>query len=205
MVYFVLCDSLTHHANVLTHFVRKKKISIEPVEIVYEDNRQPAGVTPDLTSRSTTAKVDYINSCTGLKLSPDEICDLLNKMSLEAAPSKEDKNEVVVQVPVTRSDVLHQCDIMEDVAIAYGFNNLPHTTPSVSTIGKPYPLNKLADTARVELALAGWSEVSPLTLVSQTPIPCVFRVQSSSKEKVRYRNVSIKGRTDLTRHTISQK
>ncbi|KAF9965512.1 phenylalanine--tRNA ligase subunit beta [Mortierella alpina] len=140
--------------------------TVEPVEIIYEDNRLPAGVTPDLSSRTATAKVDYINSCTGLKLNPDEICDLLNKMSLEASPSKEDKNEVVVQVPVTRSDVLHQCDIMEDVAIAYGFNNLPHTAPSVSTIGKPYPLNKLADVARVELALAGWSEVSPLTLCS---------------------------------------
>ncbi|KAF9995066.1 phenylalanine--tRNA ligase subunit beta, partial [Entomortierella chlamydospora] len=140
--------------------------TVEPVEIIYEDNRQPKGVTPDLASRTTTAKVDYINSCTGLKLSPESICDLLNKMSLEATPSKEDKNEIVVQVPVTRSDVLHQCDIMEDVAIAYGFNNLPHTAPSVSTIGKPYPLNKLADVARLEMALAGWSEVSPLTLCS---------------------------------------
>lgn len=139
--------------------------SVEPVEIIYEDGRQPTGVTPDLSSRTATAKVDYINGCTGLKLSPDEICGLLNKMSLEAEPSKKDKNEVVVQVPPTRSDVLHQCDIMEDVAIAYGFNNLERTTPAVSTVGKPYPLNKLADTARLELALAGWSEVSPLTLV----------------------------------------
>ena len=122
-------------------------------------------MTPDISSRKATAKVDYINSCTGLNLDPNEICDLLNKMSLDATPNKEDKNEVVVQVPITRSDVLHQCDIMEDVAIAYGFNNLPLRAPSVSTIGKPYPLNKLADVARLELALAGWSEVSPLTLV----------------------------------------
>ncbi|KAF9584696.1 phenylalanine--tRNA ligase subunit beta [Lunasporangiospora selenospora] len=142
--------------------------TIEQVEVEYEDNRQPKGVTPSLDSRTTTAKIDYINGCTGLKLNPDEICDLLNKMSLVAEPSKEDKNEVVVQVPITRSDVLHQCDIMEDVAIAYGFNNLPRRAPSVSTIGKPFPLNKLADIARVELALAGWSEVSPLTLENKS-------------------------------------
>jgi phenylalanyl-tRNA synthetase beta chain len=139
--------------------------SIEQVDIEYEDGRQPAGVTPDVAPRITTAKVDYINSCTGLTLDPDALCNLLNKMSLEAVPSKDDKNELVVTVPITRSDVLHQCDIMEDVAIAYGYNNLPHRAPSVSTIGKPYPLNKLADIARLELALAGWSEVSPLTLV----------------------------------------
>ncbi|KAK3829379.1 MAG: beta subunit of phenylalanyl-tRNA synthetase [Benniella sp.] len=140
--------------------------TVEQVEIVYEDNRQPVGVTPDITPRITTAKVDYINSCTGLSLNPEAICDLLCKMSLNAVPSTEDKNEIVVTVPITRSDVLHQCDIMEDVAIAYGFNNLPHRAPSVSTIGKPYPINKLADIARLELALAGWSEVSPLTLCS---------------------------------------
>lgn len=155
-------ETMTQHID---FFIFITRCSIEPVEVIYEDGRQPTGVTPDLSSRTATAKVDYINGCTGLKLSPNEICGLLNKMSLEAEPSKEDKNEVVVQVPPTRSDVLHQCDIMEDVAIAYGFNNLERTTPAVSTVGKPYPLNKLADTARVELALAGWSEVSPLTLV----------------------------------------
>jgi phenylalanyl-tRNA synthetase beta chain len=150
---------MTHHVFCALSY------SVEQVEIVYEDNRQPVGVTPDITPRITTAKVDYINSCTGLSLNPEAICDLLCKMSLDAVPSTEDKNEIVVTVPITRSDVLHQCDIMEDVAIAYGFNNLPHRAPSVSTIGKPYPLNKLADIARLELALAGWSEVSPLTLV----------------------------------------
>ncbi|KAG0243886.1 phenylalanine--tRNA ligase subunit beta [Actinomortierella wolfii] len=138
----------------------------EPVEIEYEDGRLSPMQTPDMSSRTATAKVDYINGCTGLSLSSDEICHLLNKMSLNAVPSKEDKNEVVVEVPPTRSDVMHQCDIMEDVAIAYGFNNLPNRAPSVSTIGKPYPINKLADIARLELALAGWSEVSPLTLCS---------------------------------------
>lgn len=29
------------------------------------------------------------------------------------------------QVPPTRSDILHACDVVEDVAIAYGFNNIP--------------------------------------------------------------------------------
>ncbi|KAG0262597.1 phenylalanine--tRNA ligase subunit beta [Actinomortierella ambigua] len=138
----------------------------EAVEVEYEDGRVATALTPDMASRTTTAKIDYINGCTGLNLSSDEICNLLNKMSLNAQPAQDDKNEVVVEVPPTRSDVLHQCDIMEDVAIAYGFNNLPNRAPSVSTIGKPYPINKLADIARLELALAGWSEVSPLTLCS---------------------------------------
>jgi len=30
-----------------------------------------------------------------------------------------------LQVPPTRSDILHACDVVEDVAIAHGYNNIP--------------------------------------------------------------------------------
>jgi phenylalanyl-tRNA synthetase beta chain len=53
---------------------------------------------------------------------------------------------------------------MEDVAIAYGFNNLPRSSPNKSaTIGQPLMLNKLSDIVRYESAMAGWTEVMPLS------------------------------------------
>lgn len=56
---------------------------------------------------------------------------------------------------------------MEDVAIAYGFNELPRSFPSKSgTIAQPLPVNKLTDIIRMEAAMAGWSEVLPLILCS---------------------------------------
>lgn len=33
--------------------------------------------------------------------------------------------ELKVEVPFVRSDILHACDIAEDVGIAYGYNNIP--------------------------------------------------------------------------------
>ena len=36
----------------------------------------------------------------------------------------------------TPLDVLHGCDIMEDVAIAYGFNNINMTLPKTSCVAK---------------------------------------------------------------------
>lgn len=49
-------------------------------------------------------------------------------------------DELEVEIPPTRSDVIHACDIMEDAAIAYGFNNITHTTPRTYTIA-----NQVAD------------------------------------------------------------
>lgn len=71
-----------------------------------------------------------------------------------------------VLVAPTRPDILHECDIMEEVAVAYGFNNLKRTFPSTSTVAKPFPLNKLSDTMRRLCSEAGWTEVLPLILVS---------------------------------------
>lgn len=42
-------------------------------------------------------------------------------MQLECAV-KDDN--IVVTIPPTRSDILHPCDILEDVAIGYGFNTI---------------------------------------------------------------------------------
>lgn len=53
-----------------------------------------------------------------------QVADLLSRMQLEAKVTASGQ-EVELAVPVTRSDVLHACDVVEDVAIAYGYNNIP--------------------------------------------------------------------------------
>jgi phenylalanyl-tRNA synthetase beta chain len=140
--------------------------TIEPVKIISEHNGATR-VTPSLASREMAVEVDYINSCCGLQESPEAICKLLNRMAYTAEPSKEDRNIIKVAVPPTRADVLHQCDVMEDVAISWGFNDLPRSSPNKTmTVGKPLQINKLADIVRNESAMAGWLEVMPLTLCS---------------------------------------
>ncbi|KAI5804341.1 hypothetical protein EDC01DRAFT_611135 [Geopyxis carbonaria] len=140
--------------------------TVEPVKIISEHNGE-SREAPNMTPRSTTAEISYINECCGLNLTAPEICAMLSKMAYIAKPSKTNDDLIDIEVPVTRADVLHQCDIMEDVAIAYGYNNLPKTFPGKSgTIAKPLPINKLGDIVRIESALCGWSEVMPLILCS---------------------------------------
>jgi len=86
-------------------------------------------------------------------------------MGLQAKPDSD--STLAVSVPITRADILHQADIMEDVAVAYGFNKLPRYYPNTSAaVGAPLPINRLTDILRHEAALAGWTEVMPLILCS---------------------------------------
>ncbi|TWU74804.1 phenylalanine--tRNA ligase subunit beta [Metarhizium rileyi] len=144
----------------------QEPFTVEPVTIVSEHNGLTR-VTPSLKPRVTFAEVDYLNSCTGLSETPEGLCKLLTKMAYDSKPSDKDPNLLQVSIPPTRADVLHQCDIMEDLAVCYGFNKLPRTAPTRSaTIGGPLMINKLADIVRFEAAMAGWSEVLPLILCS---------------------------------------
>ena len=71
--------------------------------------------------------------------------ELLNKMCLSAV-LEDDKLRVTV--PITRSDILHACDVVEDVGIAYGFNNLPIAPPPTICLGKQNELNRISDKVR---------------------------------------------------------
>lgn len=124
-------------------------------------------MVPDISPRTTQAEVPYLNQCCGLNLSREEICGFLKKMSYQAKPSATSPDLIDVDIPPTRADVLHQADIMEDLAVSYGFNSLPRMFPGKSgTIAQPLPINKLSDILRMEAAMAGWSEVMPLILCS---------------------------------------
>ncbi|KAK2767486.1 phenylalanine--tRNA ligase subunit beta [Arachnomyces sp. PD_36] len=143
-----------------------EQFTVEPVKIISEHNNETRQV-PNLTPRPAQAEVSYINQCCGLELSATEICDLLKKMAHEASPSKSSPDVVDIDIPITRADILHQADIMEDVAIAYGFNELPRSFPSKSgTVAQPLKINKLSDIVRVEAAMSGWLEALPLILCS---------------------------------------
>lgn len=77
--------------------------------------------------------------------------------------------------------VLHECDVAEDMALAYGYNNIQTRMPSSHTIAQPSPMNKLSDQLVPEIwALkfvfvvfkrhliceSGWTEVLTFTLCS---------------------------------------
>lgn len=141
--------------------------TIEPINVQSPHNSQ-SRQSPDLTPRPMQASAKYINSCCGLDLDTSTLCTNLTRMGYTARASQISPDALDIAVPPTRADVLHQADIMEDAAIAYGFNKLPRSFPTSTTqlFSAALPINKLADIVRVEAAMASWTEALSLVLCS---------------------------------------
>eukprot|EP01038_Epipyxis_sp_PR26KG_P009765 gene9765-13136_t len=143
---------------------------VEPVRVVYESSGSEeiipgnTQVTPLLSSRSCDARVDEINGTIGVSITPEEMCRLCDRMQLGPAvyhPSADASSNgfIKVQVPPTRSDILHPVDVIEDIAIAYGYNNIKLEVPKTLCFGAPLPINHFTDLLRAELARAGYIEM----------------------------------------------
>lgn len=50
--------------------------------------------------------------------------------------------------------------------MAYGLNEIKPCLPHAHTVAEPLPLNKLTDQLRINLAMAGWTEVMNFALCS---------------------------------------
>ncbi|XP_007036912.2 PREDICTED: phenylalanine--tRNA ligase beta subunit, cytoplasmic [Theobroma cacao] len=140
----------------------ERKFEVEPVEVISFDGN--SSVYPDLSEYNMEVPLSYITGSIGVPLEVDEVTSLLNRMQLHAEQSGLGDNNINVSVPPTRSDILHPCDVMEDVAIAYGYNNIPRR--KLSSL-KPLPLNQLSDLVRYEIAMNGFSEVLTWILCSK--------------------------------------
>lgn len=87
-------------------------------------------------------------------------------MGLVFKGTKEADKKIVIEVPPTRTDVIQECDIAEDIGIAYGYNNIPRVFPPTNTVGKQIPIHKFGDLIRSELAQAGYIESLTMSLLS---------------------------------------
>lgn len=158
----IVLDILTTHLSAYS----SDQYCIEQVEIEYPDGTKT--VNPMLEEKSFEVKLDYTNRLLGLTLTIEDIESLISKMALKMTSKTEDS--FTVSVPNTRSDILHACDVVEDVGIAFGYNNIETSLPKTNTVGKALPLNKFTDLLRQELAQAGFIECLNMGLVSEAEV-----------------------------------
>jgi len=142
-----------------------KPFTVEPVDVIYPDG--DVKTFPDLSTRTETLPVELINRRLGINCWGPKIAQLLSKMQLPCEVA-DDGQHLNITVPPVRPDIIHGCDIWEDVAIAYGYNNIKRTVPTLEGInGRQQPVNELADKVRLSIAQAGFTEALTFALCTK--------------------------------------
>lgn len=94
-------------------------------------------IMPNLKPEEMKISLNNTNKLLGLNLNEKQLKQLIEKMGHEY------KKPSTVKVPAWRIDVLHEVDLIEDVAIAYGYENFVPEIPTISTIGEESSKEKI--------------------------------------------------------------
>jgi phenylalanyl-tRNA synthetase beta chain len=136
--------------------------TIESVQVEYPDRTISS---PDLTVQKMKLRRSYANRLLGLRLSADKIIECLKKCRLGARKVKD--GTVEAEVPPYRIDILHEVDLVEEVAIGYGYYRLKPTRPKTVTTGGFHEATRLANAVRQIMIGLGFTEVMNFILTNE--------------------------------------
>lgn len=143
----------------------KNPFTVEEVKVITHTGKTI--VYPQIQPRVFKTNINYLNQIAGTELSSEEITKLLLRMGLKSLLESENKDTLTVQAPIMRSDIIHACDIAEDLAISYGYNNISKKKLTTVCNGAQQPINKLTDLIRTEMAMSGYTECLTMALLSK--------------------------------------
>jgi len=158
--YETVLDSLTN----VTLAVADRGGNIYSAEVHYPYGKVPNKVTPDLSVETLKIDLDYVYKVTGLKLSSQETTELLERSRYGVARATE--SQVTVKVPCYRVDVLHPIDVVEDIVIAYNYNNIQPRWPQLLTIGGLSPETRFRDLVREVMVGLGFQEILSYSMIN---------------------------------------
>jgi len=133
---------------------------------LYDRGFKIYGINVDYGSKKVTSPHSFnekvklnqagVESLTGLKLSPSKTKELLEKARYAVSGS-------TVTIPDYRRDILHIFDVIEDIAIMYGFNKIESAPLTSYTVGSTTDMHKFVDKAREIVIGLGFQEIlSPI-------------------------------------------
>lgn len=138
---------INYALNILLSAMEMRGGRIEAVRINNRDY-------PHLKARPMKIDTGDVKKMLGYNLKDSEIKDLLERMNYGV-----NLKEGAVLIPPYRYDILHFVDIIEDIAIAYGYNNFEPELPRLPTVGRPDPREEFCNRIREMMIGTGFTEV----------------------------------------------
>ncbi len=174
---FVECSGFDFNAlssclNIIVTALADMGGVIYSMELNYPDKKV---VTPNLGPREMSLDIKYLNKRLGLELKETEVIKLLSRMGYGNKGKK-------ILVPAYRADIMHEVDIVEDVAIAYGFENFESEIPQVATIAEENPIEMLRNKIANYLIGFGLMETNSYNLTNKEDLGQKMLIEDNSVE-----------------------
>lgn len=164
-------DAVHGALSILSTSLAERGGKIQAVRTSYRDRTIQ---TPDLTPRALAVDLQRAKDLLGLDLRADQAVEFLQRMRYDA---RSEGPSIRVLAPAYRTDLLHEVDVVEDLAIAWGYDRYPRGMPLRQTVGGPLAANEFSDALRVLLVGYGYQEVMSLTVAaSNEPLRTPDRV-----------------------------
>lgn len=139
--------------NIMAYAFYERGFQIHSVDINYENKKI---TSPLLFNEKIKITKDQIKALLGLELKNSEIENLLGKAQYET-------NNLTIKIPPYRKDILHPADIIEDIGIMYGYDNIKELPMTSYTIGETFGMVIFRNKIRELLIGLGFQEVlSPI-------------------------------------------
>jgi phenylalanyl-tRNA synthetase beta chain len=122
-------------------------------------------ISPDFTPVKQKLSVVFVNRLLGTALQEKDIIICLKKMGHNAVDAG--NGTLLVDIAAWRSDILHEIDLIEDVAVGYGFDQFETDFPKALTFGKTLPDHNLIEGLRSIMIGVGFNEVTTFVISNQ--------------------------------------
>ena len=119
--------------------------------------------SPLLKPRKIILNSELVNNILGLNLSTTMIVNSIKKSRIDATAKK---NKIICIIPRYRFDIFGPMDLVEEVALGYGIENLKSTLPPSISVGEKNDITKALDSLSLIMIGLGYTEVVNSSLVS---------------------------------------
>lgn len=154
--------------------------------------------TPDFSYEKFPFNIKNAEKLLGIELSEKDVKKLFKKMEI-------DYEKGFAKVPPWRIDILHEVDLIEDIAIAYGYDNFEPEIPKISTTGKENQNEILKRKISEILSGIGFLETSNYHLTNERDQFKKMGLTSQKTDKNTIRIEGSKTEFDMLREDLTHK
>lgn len=151
-------NALNAALNIIATMLAERGGQIETVKVQYPDETL---ILPDLEPKNRVIAREEVNKLLGTGYSAEQIIEYLGKMGFGAEVSGEN---ITVKIPAYRNDIIHNVDLIEDIAIGAGYGQIIGTMPKSLTFGMEQEIEQKSNLTRRLLMGHGYLEVKSLAL-----------------------------------------